>query len=161
MRLAQLVAAAIYTIYITLFAFSFEHEEFQLTETAIIDVMGIVAPILPWILVAGALAAQFSAAIADTSGSGGLIAELTKGRISPRNGYVILVILGLILTWSADVFQIISYASRAFALYYTLQAAIAARMAFLLPGQSWRGCLFSLLVVFGILIVGLGDAVEV
>jgi hypothetical protein len=140
---------------------SFEHEEFQLTETAIIDVMEIVSPILPWILVAGALAAQFSAAIADTSGSGGLIAELTKGRISPRNGYVLLAIIGLILTWSADVFQIISYASRAFALYYTLQAAIAARMAFLLPKQRWRGCLFSLLVIFGILIVGFGDAVEV
>ena len=161
MRLAQLVAAAIYTIYITLFAFSFEHEEFQLTETAIIDVMGIVAPILPWILVAGALAAQFSAAIADTSGSGGLIAELTKGRISPRNGYVLLVITGLVLTWSADVFQIISYASRAFALYYTLQAAIGARMAFLLPNQRCRGFLFLLLVIFGILIVGFGDAVEV
>ena len=161
MQLAQLVAAAIYMIYITLFALSFEHEEFRLTETAIIDVMGIVAPILPWILVAGALAAQFSAAIADTSGSGGLIAELTKGRISPRNGYVLLAIIGLILTWSADVFQIISYASRAFALYYTLQAAIAARMAFLLPKQRWRGCLFSLLVIFGILIVGFGDAVEV
>ena len=161
MQLAQLVAAAIYMIYITLFALSFEHEEFQLTETAIIDVMEIVSPILPWILVAGALAAQFSAGIADTSGSGGLIAELTKGRISPRNGYVLLVVIGLVLTWSADVFQIISYASRAFAVYYALQAAIAARMAFLLPEQRWRGCLFSLLVIFGILIVGFGDAVEV
>jgi len=161
MQLAQMVAAAIYMIYITLFALSFEHEEFRLTETAIIDVMGIVSPILPWILVAGALAAQFSAAIADTSGSGGLIAELTKGRISSRNGYVLLVIIGLVLTWSADVFQIISYASRAFALYYTLQAAIAARMAFLLPKHRWHGCLFALLVILGVLIVGFGDAVEV
>ena len=161
MRLAQLVAAAIYMIYITLFALSFEHEEFQLTETAIIDVMGMVAPVLPWILVVGALAAQFSAAIADTSGSGGLIAELTRERISTRNAYVLLVIIGLTLTWSADVFQIISYASRAFALYYTLQAAIAARIAFLLPDQRWRSLLFAVLVIFGLLIVGFGDAVEV
>tara|TARA_R110002124_G_scaffold100846_3_gene248185 strand:+ start:5283 stop:6404 length:1122 start_codon:yes stop_codon:yes gene_type:complete len=161
MRLSQLVAAAIYMIYITLFALSFEHEEFQLTETAIIDVMGMVAPVLPWILVVGALAAQFSAAIADTSGSGGLIAELTRERISTRNAYVLLVIIGLTLTWSADVFQIISYASRAFALYYTLQAAIAARIAFLLPDQRWRSLLFAVLVIFGLLIVGFGDAVEV
>jgi hypothetical protein len=161
MQLAQLVAAAIYMVYITLFALSFEHQEFQLTETAIIDVMGLVAPILPWILVAGALAAQFSAAIADTSGSGGLIAELTNKRVNTRTAYVLLVTIGLLLTWNADVFQIISYASRAFALYYTLQAAIAARMAFLLPNQIWRGCIFSFLAIFGILIVVFGDSVKV
>jgi hypothetical protein len=33
---------------------------------------------------------------------------------------------GLALTWTANVFEIISYASRAFAPYYALQAMIAA-----------------------------------
>ena len=35
--------------------------------------------------------------------------------------------IGLTLTWTADVFQIIAYASRAFAAYYCLQAIIAVR----------------------------------
>ncbi len=36
-------------------------------------------------------------------------------------------------------FQIIAYASRAFALYYTLQSAIAARRAFVGPASSSSG----------------------
>jgi hypothetical protein len=73
-----------------------------------------------------ALSAQFSAALADTGGSGGLLAELTRDRIGARHGYVILGAVALILTWVGDVFSIIGYASRAFAFYYALQAAIAA-----------------------------------
>ncbi len=36
---------------------------------------------------------------------------------------------GVALTWAADVFQIIALASRAFAAYYALQCAVAARVA--------------------------------
>ena len=91
-------------IYIGLLAFLFPPKTVPLNETAIIDMMGIVAPILPVLLVAAALSAQFSAAVADTNGSGGLIAELSRGRISPRVGYTLLVGIGLLLTWTANVF---------------------------------------------------------
>lgn len=129
MRLAQGIAALIYMVYMVLLSYVFAADSIALNETAIIDMMGRVAPILPLMLVAAALAAQFSAAVADTSGSGGLITELTKGRVAPRQGYALLVTVGLALTWSADIFQIIAYASRAFALYYALQALIAAGTA--------------------------------
>ena len=76
-----------------------------------------------------ALSAQFSAAVADTSGSGGLFEELTHGRVSSRVGYLLLIVIGIALTWTADVFQIIAYASRAFALYYAVEAVIAALSA--------------------------------
>ena len=95
-------------------------------ETAIIDMMGRLAPILAPLLMIAALSAQFSAALAHTGGSGGLLAELTRDRIGARHGYVILGAVALILTWVGDVFSIIGYASRAFAFYYALQAAIAA-----------------------------------
>ena len=85
-----------------------------------------VATILPVLIAVAAIGSQFSAAVADTGGAGGLIAELTGHRLKPGGAYVILVGAGLVLTWTADVFQIISYASRAFAAYYGLQAAIAA-----------------------------------
>lgn len=161
MQLAQLICGVIYMIYIGLFAYAFDRSEFQLSETAIIDMIGLVTPLLTVLLVLAALAAQFSAAIADTSGSGGLVEELTRGRMTARYGYVLLVSIGLAMTWEADVFQIIAYASRAFAIYYTLQSAIAARRAFIIPGTQWQRKLgFSLLVALGTMIVLFGNDVE-
>lgn len=129
MKLAQGLSAAIYMIYVLLMAYVFPVERIETSETAIIDLMAYVAPILPGLLVLAALSAQFSAAVADTSGAGGLVAELTRGRVSVKAGYAILVALGLMITWGLDVFQIISWASKAFAAYYTLQAAIAVVLA--------------------------------
>lgn len=125
MRYAQIFSTIIYLVYISLLTYSFQPQEVSISETAIIDMMGIVAPILPILLVAAALSAQFSAAVADTGGSGGLVQELTGGRLKTRNAYAILVASGLVVTWSFNVFEIISYASRAFAFYYALQCAIA------------------------------------
>ena len=83
MRLAQGVSTAIYMIYILLLSYVFPAGTLILSETAIIDLMQVVAPILPLLLIAAAISAQFSAAVADTGGSGGLMTELTRGRISP------------------------------------------------------------------------------
>ncbi len=160
MRVAQLLSTAIYMIYIGLLAFLFPPKTVPLNETAIIDMMGIVAPILPVLLVAAALSAQFSAAVADTNGSGGLIAELSRGRISPRVGYTLLVGIGLLLTWTANVFEIISYASRAFALYYALQSAIAASVAWHQPGHRIRSLLFVALTILAAAVTVFGTPVE-
>lgn len=129
MRLAQGLATAIYVAYAALYALGFAPPEGPLRETAVIDAVRAAAPILPALLVAAALSAQFSAAIADAAGSGGLMHELTRGRIAPRHGYALLTAIGLALTWRANVFEIIAYASRAFALYYAIQALIAAEHA--------------------------------
>ena len=131
----------------------------MLDETAIIGAMEIVAPILPLLLVAAALSAQLSAAVADTSGSGGLIAELTTGRLTPRQGYALLVAVGLLLTWTTNVFQIISYASRAFALYYALQAAIATVSAWR-NRDAARTALFAIITLLAASIVVFGRSVE-
>ncbi|MBX3653254.1 MAG: hypothetical protein KF686_03655 [Ramlibacter sp.] len=159
MRLSQGLSTLIYVVYIALFSYAFERGHFKLTETAIVDMMGVVAPVLPLLLVAGALAAQFSAAVADASGSGGLLAELTHHRLPPRQGYALLVALGLALTWSVNVFDIVSYASRAFALYYALQAAIAARLASGTRGGRWRVPAFGALAVLGLAAAVFGQAV--
>lgn len=159
MKWAQWVSGAVYMTYILLLAFAFEAGDLQLTETAIVDMMAIVAPILPVLLVAAALAAQFSAAVADTSGSGGLIAELSHNRLTPRMAYLILTCVGISLTWAADIFDIISYASRAFALYYALQAAIAAMIAWH-RGSRTRSAGFAALALLGGLIVLFGQSVE-
>lgn len=160
MRLAQWTSSAIYMGYIALMAFTFKRGELELSETAIIDMMKIVAPILPALLVAAALSAQFSAAVADTSGSGGLINELTHDRVKPQHAYVLVVALGIALTWLSNIFEIISYASRAFAIYYALQSGLAASRA-ANSGHKLRSALFAALCAFGVIIAIFGKAVDV
>ncbi len=159
MKLAQWLSGAIYLTYIALLTFAFKQGEIALDETAIIALMGVVAPILSVLLVAAALSAQFSAAVADAGGSGGLIAELTGHRVKPRVAYAILVAAGLALTWTSDVFEIISHASRAFAAYYGLQSAIAA-VAARRQGQGLRAGLFWCLAISGLVMTLFGVPVE-
>lgn len=155
MRVAQGISTAIYLVYVALLVYAHHVPDGTLSETAVIDMMRGVSPILPGMLILAALAAQFSAAVADTGGSGGLVAELTRGRIRERQGYLVLCLAGLALTWVADVFQIISYASRAFALYYMAQAAIAARHA-----TGARRLLWSALALLALAIALFGQPVE-
>jgi hypothetical protein len=75
-------------------------------------------------------------------------------------GYVILTVVGLGLTWVTDVFQIISYASRAFAVYYALQAAIAA-LAAQRQGARGRAIWFAALALLAFAVAVFGQAVEV
>jgi hypothetical protein len=159
MKWAQWLSSAIYMAYILLMAYVFERGQLELTETAIVDMMKVVAPILPVLLVGAALAAQVSAAVADTSGSGGLFHELSGGRISQRLAYAGLCSVGLAITWTADVFQIIAYASKAFAAYYAMQAAIAAVMAWNRQ-HRWRAFFFALLFAGAAAAAVFGKAVE-
>ncbi|MDF1856733.1 hypothetical protein [Pseudooceanicola sp.] len=159
MRWAQSLSSAIYLFYIVALAYVFRKDQLQFSETAIVDMMAIVAPVLPALLVVAALAAQFSAAVADTSGSGGLIAELTRGRIHPALAYALLTAVGLAQTWAVDVFQIITFASRAFAAYYALQAGLAA-LGDWRDGRRARAIAFGLLAIFGAAIVVFGQPVE-
>ncbi len=159
MRRAQWISGLIYMIYIGLLAYVFAPADIKLDETAIIDMMAIVAPILPVLLVAAALSAQFSAAVADTSGAGGLFTEVTKNKLKPKQSYVLLVGAGIVLTWSANIFEIISYASRAFAFYYSLQAIIAALGAYRIRKYALT-ISFIALVILGLLIVVFGVPVE-
>ena len=97
--------------------------------------------------------------MSDTGGSGGLFQEVTGGRLSERRAYLLVGGVGLLLTWTANVFQIVSYASRAFALYYGLQAAIAAVTAWR-RAQPLRAVMFCGLAVLGAAITVLGAPVE-
>ncbi|MFZ1467729.1 MAG: hypothetical protein WAT09_02005 [Paracoccaceae bacterium] len=126
MRLAQATSTLIYMVYVGLLVLCFAPGSGPTSETAIIGMMAQVAPVLPVLLVAAALAAQFSAAVADTSGAGGLVSARSRGRLGTRQSYAVLVGAGVTLTWTTGVFGIIAYASRAFAVYYAVQCAIAA-----------------------------------
>ncbi|MCA0044692.1 APC family permease [Celeribacter litoreus] len=160
MRLAQWISSLIYMVYVLLMAYVFLPDQIETSETAIIDMMARVAPILPAMLVAAALAAQFSAAVADTSGAGGLVEELTKGRVPVKAGYAVLVALGLVLTWGLDVFQIISWASKAFAAYYTVQGAIAVVLAKRSGEAAAKIAFFAAVTALAAAVTLFGTAVE-
>ncbi|MFD2173454.1 hypothetical protein [Rhodobacter lacus] len=155
MKRAQGLSTAIYLAYIVLLAYVFAPGSHALSETAIIDMMRVVSPVLPGMLVAAALAAQLSAAVADTSGAGGLTAELSRGHLPARPAYLALVAAGIALTWAVDLFAIIAYASRAFAAYYAAQSLLAA-----LETKGARRLGFAALACLGIVIAVFGTPAE-
>lgn len=78
--------------------------------------------------------------------------------MSEKLAYALLVGIGILLTWTANIFEIISYASRAFALYYAIQSSIAAIRAWR-SGHSVRTVVFGLLALLGCAITVLGTPV--
>jgi len=164
MLLAQMIAFAIYIIYVSLLSAGFPMASVPISETAIIDLIARVSELLPILLIIAALCSQFSAAVAVTGSSGGLVEELTHGRVAPRHGYVLIVFAGVLLTWLSDVFSIISFASRAFALYYALQSAIAAKRAWqgeeLAGRRILRVAFFLALCLSGLVVLVLGVPVD-
>ena len=76
-----------------------------------------------------------------------------------RIAYAILAAIGIGITWIADVFEIIAYASRAFALYYTMEAGLAALNAWRQEERA-KAVPFALLAVLGVAIVFLGQPFE-
>jgi hypothetical protein len=123
MRSAQLISAAIYIVFILLAAV-FLDPTVPPSETAIIDYSGQIATVLPVLLVIGAIAAQFSAGIADLVGSAGILVDNIRS-LSDRSLYPVIAMFVIALTWSTNVFEILTLASRTFAAYYLLQCVIA------------------------------------
>lgn len=68
---------------------------------------------------------QFSAAVADVLGAGGLFTALFGRKRAQRRAYVLVTGVSVSIVWTTDIFEIISLASRAFALYYLLQTVLA------------------------------------
>jgi len=124
MRSAQIISSSIYILFISLSTILFKND-YGADITAIIKMITPVALILPILISITAIFSQFSAAVADTERSNGPIRELSKDKISTKVGYVIILTIAIFLTWATNVNEIISYASRAFALYYAIQCAVA------------------------------------
>jgi hypothetical protein len=124
MRMAQLVSTAIYLVFIGLATVLF-HDGLGADVTAIIGMTAPVALVLPLLLSVAAIGSQFSAAVADSAGAGGLIEDITHRKVPIRYAYLLILAVTVALTWETNVNQIIAYASRAFALYYVLQCVVA------------------------------------
>jgi len=157
MLLAQIVAGVIYVAFVVLSMplmgpLARSHPD----ETAIIHLSGAITLVLPIMLVFAAAMSQFSAAVADTIGAGGVVEKEGRGRISMHLSYPVITTLAIALVWAANIFEVITLASRAFAFYYMLQAAVACRRASVhTAGRSATGrmLLFGALAVLMLIVV--------
>jgi hypothetical protein len=164
MRYAQLLAGAIYLVFFLLAMVALnEHEVVDTQVTGIVALLKPVASLLPILIIAGAVFAQLSAAVADAIGAGGLIEEVSGRRIDHRHAYPIIALIGIGLTWWLNVFGVIALASRAFALFYLLQCLVAAGVAMRAPGLERRTVYvagFLALAVLALAVVVFGAPVE-
>jgi hypothetical protein len=136
---AQGLAALIYMAFIVLvLPLMSQMPVGNISETALIDVVAIVTPILPPLLIVAAVMSQFSAAVADTLGAGGVVELESKGALTTRFIYPAICFGAILLLWTTDIFELVAIASRAFALFYLSQAFLAARLAFTLERGGRR-----------------------
>ncbi|MGJ8676241.1 MAG: hypothetical protein ACSHX0_01855 [Akkermansiaceae bacterium] len=124
MKRAQIISGVIYLLFIGLSTVLF-HDGLGANVVDIISMVAPVAVVLPVLISVVAIGSQFSAAVADTSGAGGLLSDLSGGKMTARKIYLVILIITIALTWLSDVNEIIAYASRAFAAYYFLQCLVA------------------------------------
>ncbi len=126
MRRAQLISGALYVVSVIALMPIVQHinlANIQISE--IVSATGLAATILPLMLIVAAIMSQFSAAVADTVGAGCLVSESSSGNLSTNKCYLVVSVFAIILVWTADLLEIISFASRAFAVYYLLQCIVA------------------------------------
>ncbi len=153
MRWAQWIATVIYVVFILLITSYFTNGLPERGgETAIIELLMPIGTALAPVIIIAALASQLSAAIADMNGAGGLLAESLRGRVRVNVGNVVTALVAIVITWSANIYEIITFASKIFVAYYVLQSAQAAYSA-------WRqrrfgyATLFSAGVLIGLVVI--------
>jgi hypothetical protein len=135
MRYAQWLSGGIYiTFFLLAMAAVDDPKALNGNATGIIAVLEPAASSLVFLIVIGAVFAQLSAAVADSIGAGGLIEQVSGRRIDHRHAYPVIALIGIALTWTLDIFAVITLASRAFALFYLLQCLVAAGVALRTPG---------------------------
>ena len=94
----------------------------------------------------------FSAGVADTNGSGGILSEALKGKLGIGAASFLTAVVAIGITWAFDILQIIAIASKAFVFYYGLQSLQAMRLA--LKAKEWaRALMFGFAVALALVIV--------
>jgi hypothetical protein len=125
MRLAQILSSVIYLAFIGLLTPFLAQAQQTQGVAGILDIMHAIAPLLGLFVLVGAAASQLSAATADSIGVGGLVGEVSRGRLGIRGAFIATSLLSITIVWLIDPFQVGALASRAFALYYAMQAGLA------------------------------------
>lgn len=125
MRYAQWISSAIYLAFLALLTPFLGRATGAQGVAGILDIMALVAaPMVAFVLVA-AVTSQLSAAVADSIGSGGLMSELSRRRITVPVAFTAAAALAVAVVWWTDPVQVVALSSRAFALFYACQCGLA------------------------------------
>ncbi len=124
-RWSQIISTVVYLIFVSLALPLAAALNGSFDDNSLLTMAGIASGLLVVPLIIAAALSQFSAAVADTIAAAGNMTEATHQHIRQRWGYLIIGGGAIALTWSADTFQIVALASRAFAFYYLLQCLVA------------------------------------
>ncbi len=137
MRYAQWLSSAIYLAFIALLTPFLREAQHAEGVAGILDIMELVAPILGIFVLIGAVSSQLSAAIADSIGSGGLMIEVSRRKLGVRSAFIAASALSIAVVWLTNPFSVIALSSRAFALFYAMQAVLALWVSFRTGAGSW------------------------
>jgi hypothetical protein len=124
-RWSQIVSTVVYIVFVSLALPVLHTLNGRYNDNSLIDLVGTAAAVLMVPMIAAAALSQFSAAVADTLAATGNMEEVTHDHLKERYGYILVGGGAIMLTWSANTFEIVALASRAFALYYLLQCLVA------------------------------------
>ena len=160
MRFAQVISAVIYVAFILLMVPLFDAFPAVVDDTAILDAVSEVSVLLAPLILVAAVSSQLSAGVADTAGGGGMLAVAGNGPGEQRFGYLAVLVGAGAVVWATNVFAIIAFASRAFAVSYLMQAVLAfacapqvasgPRLLLLRTGMAIVGAVLGFIAVFGI-----------
>lgn len=129
MKRAQITSSVVYVVFFILMLPLFPYFTSATDVAGFIDVIKRVSPWLPLVVTAGAIASQFSAAVADSIGASGLVSDTTHKHVTVKHAYIVIGAVAILTIWLTDVVSIVALASRSFALFYALQCIVAVMVA--------------------------------
>jgi len=162
MRNAQLIAFAIYIVFVALLTPWLDGRlPPKGGETHIIDLLRPVGTFIPVFVIGAALMSQLSAAVADMNGASGLLSGAVK-RISVPVAYVICAGASIAIVWSTSIYGVIVWASKAFVLYYGIQSVTAVAVEIIgdKPTRWSRVALFGAVTLLAVAVLILGKSAE-
>jgi hypothetical protein len=149
-RVAQAIAASIYIGFVAVATPLMGLGTSAGPDDTLLDIVDRVAPVLAPALVICAVLSQFSAATADTVAADGSLRGLSRWMRGSR-AYLASGAAAIALAATVEMFSLIAIASRAFALYYALQAVIALRTVEDAPRKLGYGVLAGLMFAIALL----------
>jgi hypothetical protein len=149
-RLSQLISTAIYIAFVALALPLLHGLNGHYDDNSLIKLAGIATSLLVIPLIVAAAFSQFSAAVADTLAATGNMEEVTQGHLKASWGCILVGGGATALTWSANTYEIIALASRAFAFYYLVQCLVAMTVS---ESRAQQAGILLIAVVLGFIVV--------
>ncbi len=150
---SQIIATIVYLLFVALALPLLHTLKGEYNDDSLLAITLVTSSFLVIPLVIAASLSQFSAAVADTLAAAGDLSETTQGKLSEKWAYLLIGITAILLTWTANTFELVSLASRAFAFYYLLQCLVTISISHSLwqrVGISLLACILAFITIFAV-----------